>query len=131
MALWMAPPSEDDDAIAAFRECYTDPVVVNGTPLSVADLVARMRMLHRAFADLRHEPLEEVDAGDHLVIAFRMLGTHVGPYQSALGEIAPTGKPIAVRTIDVLTIEEDRISAIWVVADELGLLTDLGAVRLG
>jgi hypothetical protein len=34
-----------------------------------------------------------------------------------------------VRTIDVLTVTDGLISAIWVVADDLGLLRQLDAVR--
>jgi hypothetical protein len=35
-----------------------------------------------------------------------------------------------VRTIDVLTVTDGLISAIWVVADDLGLLRQLDAIRL-
>ena len=44
--------------------------------------------------------------------------------------VAPTGRDIAVRTIDVLTVTRGLISAIWVVADDLGLLRQLDAARL-
>jgi hypothetical protein len=37
---------------------------------------------------------------------------------------------IKVRTIDVLTLTAGVVSAIWVVADDLGLLRQLGAVTL-
>jgi hypothetical protein len=44
--------------------------------------------------------------------------------------VAPTQRDIEVRTIDVLTITAGVVSAIWVVADDLGLLRQLGAVTL-
>jgi SnoaL-like polyketide cyclase len=59
-----------------------------------------------------------------------MRGRHVGPYVSPLGLVAPTRRDIEVRTIDVLTVTEGVISAIWVVSDDLGLLRQLDAVKL-
>ena len=39
MRLWSDPlPDSDQEAVAAFRELYTDPVVVNGAELTAADL---------------------------------------------------------------------------------------------
>jgi predicted ester cyclase len=65
-----------------------------------------------------------------LVIAFLMTGRHVGPLPTALGELPPTGRDVRIRTIDVLTITDGRISEVVVVSDELGLLADLNAVAL-
>jgi hypothetical protein len=39
--------------------------------------------------------------------------------------------PVEIRTIDVLTIADGVITALWVVSDELGMLTQLDAVGLG
>jgi uncharacterized membrane protein YfcA len=47
-----------------------------------------------------------------------------------LGTVAPTGRPVEIRTIDVLTIADGVITALWVVSDELGTLTQLDAVGL-
>ena len=66
-----------------------------------------------------------------VALAFVMRGTHTGPYPSPLGIIAPTGRSVAIRTIDVLTLTQGRVSAIWVNADDLGLLVQLGAVVQG
>jgi len=57
-------------------------------------------------------------------------GQHVGPLATQLGRVAPTGGAVAIRTIDVLTIADGRITGIWVVSDELGMLAQLDAVRL-
>ncbi|HET6919614.1 MAG TPA: hypothetical protein VFI46_09130, partial [Jiangellaceae bacterium] len=34
-----------------------------------------------------------------------------------------SGRDVQLRTIDVLAVEDGRVSAIWVVADDMGLLT--------
>jgi predicted ester cyclase len=129
-AAWIDPPSGDDAALAAFRSLYTDPVDVNGTPVAAVDLLARARALHRAYSGLRHELLDVVEAPGRLVVAFRMLGTHTGPLSTPLGTVAPTGRPVAIRTIDVLTVVDGRIAAVCVVGDELGNLLGLDALAL-
>ena len=55
-----------------------------------------------------------------------------GDPEAAFGEVYadPVAVGIAVRTIDVLTIAGGLVTAIWVVADDLGLLRQLDAARL-
>ena len=130
MALWLDPPVHDAAALAAFRELYTDPVTVNGAAFAASDLLARARALHRAYSGLRYEPLDTVTAPGRLVVAFRMCGTHTGPLPTPLGTVPPTGRPVAIRTIDVLTVDDGRISEVCVVGDELGALLGLDALAL-
>jgi hypothetical protein len=48
-----------------------------------------------------------------------------------LGDVAPTGRPVDIVTIDVLTLQPDgRVSEIWVLSDQLGLLLGLDALAL-
>ena len=98
--------------------------------MTVAQLVDRTRSLQQSFDGLSMQIVDRIDTSDRLVIAFLMRGRHVGPYASPLGSIPPTGREIEVRTIDVLTIEDGLVSAIWVVADDLGLLVRLDAITL-
>jgi len=128
LSLWLEPPT--DGAEAAFAQVYADPVIVNGAEMPVAALVARARSLHGALDDVRIELLDQVETPDRIAIAFVMRGRHVGPLDSPLGIVEPTRRDVEVRTIDVLTVDNDLITRIWVVADELGQLTQLGAVRL-
>lgn len=103
---------------------------MNGDPTSLVDLVQRARALQRAFADLRMEIIDEFEAPGRLVIVFVQRGRHVGPLALPLGEIAATGRQVQVRTIDVLSLTDGHISAVDVVADNLGLAMQLGAVGL-
>ncbi len=130
MAVWLDPPFDDETGVAAFRALYTDPVDVNGTAVTAADLLARAWALHRAYSALRHEMLDVVTAPGRLVVAFRMCGTHTGPLATALGTVAPTGADVAIRTIDVLRVVDGRIAGVCVVGDELGLLSGLGVLEL-
>src|SRR6266540_2711232 len=92
LRLWTEPLPPPAEAVAAFREAYTDPVSVNGVDMSVAALVERARAAQRAFADLRMELIEEIEAPGRVVIVFWQRGRHVGPLEMPLGEISPTGR---------------------------------------
>ncbi len=130
LRLWAEPLPDGSAAEPAFRELYTDPVVVNGAELSVADLVARARSLQGALDGLHAEVVDRVEVPGRAVVAFLMRGRHVGPLSTPLGTVAPTGRSVTIRTIDVLTVTDGRVSSIWVVSDELGLLGQLDAVTL-
>ncbi len=128
--LWTHFQDRDDPA-RDFAEFYTDPVSVNGVACTIEQLVGRARALNAGLSDLRSEVLQVVEGDGAVALAFVMRGTHTGPYPSPLGTIAPTGRSVAIRTIDVLTLTQGRVSAIWVNADDLGLLVQLGAVVQG
>ena len=108
LELWTQPvPADDATAARAFTKLYTDPVRVNGSPISARDMV------------------------EHTAIAFRQTGRHTGPLPTALGEVPPTGQAISRQVIDILSFGSDgRVHDIYVVGDELGLLVALGAVAL-
>jgi len=129
LSLWSdGLPADDESAVRAFRELYTDPVPVNGTPLAATDLVARARVLHAALADLRHELVERVETPDHLVIGFYLHGRHVGPFPTALGPVPATGRELSIRATDILRVTDGRISSIWVISDDLSALLGLGVL---
>jgi hypothetical protein len=129
MRLWTEPFAAEE-ALTAFREVYSDPVSINDADVSVADLVERARALQRAFADLRIELIERVEAPGRIVVVFWQPGRHVGPLETPLGRIKPTGREVQMRVIDVLSITEGRISAIQIVPDNLGLMMQLDTLQL-
>ena len=128
--LWRSAPADTEAAIRAFAQFYTDPVIVNGTPMALQALVERARAQQRALSEIDFEVLERLDMPGYTVIAFVHRAKHTGPMITPLGEVAATGKPIARKTIDILRFRDDRICEVHVVSDELGGLTQLGVVRL-
>ena len=42
----------------------------------------------------------------------------------------PSGQPVTIHIIDILTLTNGRISNIWMAADELGALVAINAVTL-
>jgi predicted ester cyclase len=130
MALWAAPVPAGAAGEEAFGACYAAELTVNGAPFTLAALVDRARALQAAYSGIRPEVQRVVAAPGVVVVAFDMHVTHTGVLTTPLGPVAPTGRTATARTIDILTVAGGRVTDIIVVADELGLLTALGAVRL-
>jgi predicted ester cyclase len=129
MALWDEPPggAETD---AAFRQVYADPVVLNGTPATVAVLVAMARGLHRAVADQSREVRDIFVTPGRAAVAFVVRGRHVGPLPTRIGTVPASGQLIEMSVIDMFTLVDGLIAEVWAVSDELGLLSSVGAVTL-
>jgi hypothetical protein len=128
--LWTRPHPDPAAGVEAFRQLYTDPVRINDADMTCDQLVQRANALQGALADVERSVLEVCDAGDQVAVAFRLTGRHVGPLGTAAGVLAATGQVISLRVIDVLTLTDGRISAITMVADELGALAPIGAAGL-
>jgi hypothetical protein len=125
--LWTVPPDSRDDPDAAFRELYDDPVLINGVLIPVTDLVTRARALHNAFTEHDMQIVERIAEPGKLAIAFRHTARHTGPWTTPLGVLEPTGRTVAGLGIDLLTVRDGRITEIWVLADELQRLVQVGA----
>jgi len=130
LRLWSEPLAEGDEALAAFRTVYVDPLEVNGVQTPLRELVDRARMLQRAFEGLQHEILERFDTAERTAFAFRLSGRHLGRLTTPLGDVAPTGRLLDVLGMDIFAIRNDRVFAVWAVADYLGLLMRAEAVAL-
>ena len=81
---------------------------------------------------LAHRSTEILDVrGDdeHIAVAFRMRGVHVGPLPTTAGDVPGNGEPVAVPIIDLLLLEGGRIRKLWMVADMLGALGPRVAIR--
>jgi predicted ester cyclase len=127
LALWVEPVAEQPDALDRFAEVYADPITVNGTPMPLAALVERAGLVRRTYVDLAMEEVHRLADGDRRVVAFVMHGRHAGPLTTLLGDVAPTGREVRIRVTDILTVADGRVADIWMIADEVGLLHQLGA----
>src|SRR5262245_48300791 len=78
--------------------------------------------LRGAFPD-RVDVIEEVIAeGDQVGLLFRLTGTHKGN----LFGIPPTGRKVDVPEVAILRVADGRIAEGWLLADEAGLVKQLG-----
>jgi SnoaL-like polyketide cyclase len=128
-ALWTVPPDRRGDPVADFAALYAEPVVVNGNPMPLADLVAWDRALHIAFDQHTMDLVDEVRSVGKLAVAFRHTARHVGPWMTSVGTIQPTGRMVAGIGIDILTVVDGLITQIWVLADELQRLLQVTELR--
>jgi predicted ester cyclase len=79
--------------------------------------------LRGAFPD-RTDTIEDVVAdGDRVGMLFRLRGTQRGNFFG----IAPTNKPIDIHELGIFRLADGKIVEAWFMADELGLLRQLGA----
>jgi predicted ester cyclase len=75
-----------------------------------------------AFPDLKHKVASEIEIGDTYAAELVMVGTHKGTLRSPNGDIAPTGKPVQMTTVDYVTVKDGRIATWHGYPDMLGLL---------
>jgi predicted ester cyclase len=79
--------------------------------------------LRGAFPD-RTDTIEDIVAdGDRVGMLFRVRGTHKGNFFG----IAPTNKPFDIHELGIFRLADGKITEAWFMADELGLLQQLGA----
>ena len=80
--------------------------------------------LHRAFANLRHEPLDVVAERDLVVIRAQASGRHIG----AIDGFAATGRTFSVPHIHILRVTDGKISEHWACRNDLGAARQLRLV---
>jgi steroid delta-isomerase-like uncharacterized protein len=78
--------------------------------------------LRSAFPDLNIKGETVVTDDDHVAIAYTITGTQQGDF---LG-VAPTGKHVSARGMQIARFEGGKIVERWGSSDELGILKQLG-----
>jgi steroid delta-isomerase-like uncharacterized protein len=89
-------------------------------PQGFKDFFAMMRS---AFPDLKTAPERVVVDDESGAIAYTLTGTHEGEFQG----IAPTGRRIEARGMQIARFEDGKIAERWGSSDELGILKQLEA----
>jgi len=74
-----------------------------------------------AFPDARIEPATIVADDEHVAIADTLTGTHRGELQG----VAPTGKRIEARGVQIARFADGKIVERWGSSDELGIMRQL------
>jgi steroid delta-isomerase-like uncharacterized protein len=106
---WNAHDAGAVTAALADGGTYADPTTEG--PLAGAALAEHARALFGAFPDLNFEVLgaQSADAGADgtMVVQWLMRGTNTGPWSGQ----PPTGRPVAVRGVDVFTVTAGEITS--------------------
>ena len=79
--------------------------------------------LTSAFPDAQLTPETVVADEDSVAMAYTLTGTHEGEFQG----IAPTGRKIEVRGVQIGRFENGQIVERWGSTDQLGIVQQLGA----
>jgi steroid delta-isomerase-like uncharacterized protein len=81
------------------------------------------QVLTSAFPDAHIEPAHLVADDDHVCVAYTLTGTHEGEFNG----VAPTGKRIEARGLQIGRFENGQIVERWGSSDELGIMQQIGA----
>ena len=82
--------------------------------------------LRAGFPDLHIAIEDQIAEGDRVVTRWTARGTHTGQFQG----IPPTGKEVRVAGTDIDRIADEKVVECWSHVDELGLMQQLGAIRV-
>lgn len=79
-----------------------------------------------AFPDVRFRPGWIITEDDMVAAWVEIDGTHGGPFRG----IPPTGKPLRSAAIYALRVQAGKFVDYWLGADWLGMLDQIGALRI-
>jgi steroid delta-isomerase-like uncharacterized protein len=85
-----------------------------------------MSALLDAFPDSRFVVDDVITEGDKVAVRHHMEGTHQAPLQG----IPASGQRIRVDAIAIFRIKDEKITEIWLSADFLGLMQQMGAIPI-
>lgn len=92
--------------------------------LDTSGYKATMSALLTAFPDSRF-PIDDIVAeGNKVAVRHHFQGTHQKEFQG----IPPTGKAVTVNAIALFRLDNETVAEIWLNADFLGLMQQLGVV---
>ena len=80
--------------------------------------------IRSALSDARYDVDDLIAEGDRVVVRWRRLGTHKGPFRG----IAPSGRPITLKGIAIYRVQDRKLMERWVVSDLYGVLEESGAL---
>ncbi|MEW2134157.1 ester cyclase [Streptomyces sp. NPDC005435] len=109
-----------------FADDFVDHTPQPGTTPDKDGVRALYQALRHGFPDFRPEIRWQIADGPMVTTYKIYRGTHRGP---VLG-VAPTGRSVEFETVDVMKVENGRITDHWGVGNLLKMLIQLGAVTL-
>jgi predicted ester cyclase len=79
-------------------------------------------MYYTSFPDYNHGIESIIASDDKVVVQIKYMGTHSNKFM----ELDSTGNKFEYNGIGVFQLYENKISKLWVVEDELTMMTQLG-----
>ncbi len=93
-------------------------------PLGRDEFCARFGVMAAAFSDLAVDIHAMVEDGDKVWTHKTVTGTHTGE----MNGVPATGRAVSFDVMDILGFDDGRIVEHWAVADQFGLLKQLGLI---
>ena len=87
------------------------------------DYIRMFSEMRASFPDLNVAVDKVVSDNDNIAIAYTLTGTHKGNF---LG-VAPTGRRISARGVQIARFEDGKLVERWGSSDQLGILQQIGA----
>ncbi len=103
---------------------YVNHTTPPGVPADREGIKQLAAMFRQAFPDGQMTIEDMIAEGDRVATRKTFRGTHRG----ALSGIPPTGQAVAIGLIDIVRLVDGKVVESWSVADDLGLLRQLGAL---
>ena len=108
----------------ASADCKAYGHAPNDEPIGIPQFKEFARSVRAAFPDIRVFVEETISEGDRSVIRWRSEMTHTGEFMGT----PATGKKAMVRGISIMRFKDGKIVEGWDNWDQLGLLTQIGAM---
>ena len=103
-----------------------DEVATNRKPQGVDDVLTVWRGWAAAIPDSKATFHNASAAGNTVFLEVTWHGTHTGPLQTPGGEIAPTGRKIALRACQVIEVANEKAQVMRQYLDMATLMQQLG-----
>jgi predicted ester cyclase len=110
--------------LEVIADIFASTIILNGHPIDRTVLAQIIASRRAAFPDIQVTVEDQLADGDQVATRRTWRGTQQGTYRG----IAPTGKHVTWMQIGMVRFVEGRIVEDWVIADEVSLLEQLGAL---
>lgn len=108
-----------------FSETFVNHTPASNIPNDRNGMRQIFTMTHNAFPDGIITVDDQISDGKRVWTRKSFKGTHTGTF----GNVEPSGKVITYQIIDILTIEDGKITEHWSVLDRLDLFQKLGLIK--
>ena len=107
-----------------FAAEFVDHTAVPGQAPGVEGLKQFFAMMDAGLPDFRATVEDVVAEADRVAVRFTLRGTHSGDFM----DVPLTGKQVRMPGLDILRVENGKITELWGQEDVFGLMQQLGAM---
>jgi predicted ester cyclase len=97
-----------------------------GFPKGIQGIKTFVTLLRAAFPDFAYTIVDSIAEGDKVVMYLTARGTQNGEFMG----IPATGKEASWSEVHICRLEGGKLAEHWIVADQLGMLQQLGVIPL-